>query len=60
MALTTEQQKNTIHCLELLLDRLTREEMPDYYEITYCKKQLRKFKKCFEVEDETDHKTKNS
>lgn len=60
MPLTVEQQENAVHCLELLLSKLVRDTMPDYYEITYCKKQLRKFKKCFEVEDETDHKTKNS
>lgn len=51
MPLTPEHQENAIHCLELLLSKLVRDTIPDYYEITYCKKQLRKFRECFEVKD---------
>lgn len=56
MALTLQEQENAIHCLELLLSKLVRETMPDYYEITYCKKQLRKFKKDIEIEDDVTTK----
>jgi hypothetical protein len=57
MALTIEQQENAIHCLELLLSKLIRDEMPDYYEITYCKKQLRKFKG-YEIKDDLRYNQK--